>query len=116
MNQVRTARRITLVLGILLVQGCFAYRVPAPYRPSAVDGGEVVWAFAWGLAVEQPRLGMCSDLPLTYVTARSNVGFTLLTVVTLGLVAPIKLEWGCSPEPPDSTIGAMPRPAPKGGQ
>lgn len=109
-------KRISLVLAILLVEGCFAYRVPAPYRPSAVDGGEVVWAFAWGLAVEQPSLGRCADLPLTYVTARSNIGFTLLTVATLGLVAPIKLEWGCKPEPTDSTIGALPWPASKGGE
>jgi hypothetical protein len=72
----------------------------------------VVWSFAWGLAVERPQLGQCSTLPLTYVTARSNVGFTLLTVATLGLVAPIKLEWGCSPIPKDSVIGTIPRAAP----
>jgi hypothetical protein len=108
-KRLRIVPRVALLLGTLLLQGCFAYRVPAPYRPVAVDGGEVVWAFAWGLAVEHPRLGRCSDLPLTYVTARSNVGFTLLTVLTLGLVAPIKLEWGCTPAPTDTIIGATPR-------
>src|SRR6266550_3114977 len=93
------------IIALLLGQGCFAYRVPAPYRPSAVDGGEVVWAFAWGLAVEKPRLGRCDSLPLTYVTARSNLGFTLITVATLGLLAPIRLEWGCKATPKDSVIG-----------
>ena len=112
-KRLRIVPTIALLLG---TQACFAYRIPAAYRPVAVDGGKVVWAFAWGLVVEHPQLGRCSDRPLTYVTARSNVGFTLLTVATLGLVAPIKLEWGCSPAPTDSIISAAPRAASEGGQ
>jgi hypothetical protein len=104
----RGASVATLALILLLGAACYAYRVPFPYRTSAVEGSEVVWSFAWGLAVERPQLGKCDTMPLTYVTARTNLGFTLLTIASLGFVAPIKLEWGCKVIPQDTIIGLTP--------
>jgi hypothetical protein len=53
----------------------------------------------------------CNNLPLREVTVKSNPLFFLITAVTLGLVAPARIEWHCTrpmlqegdmPEPPDS--------------
>jgi hypothetical protein len=50
------------------------------------------------------------------VTVKTNLGYTLLSVVTLGIVIPQHVEWCCAPqEIPTDTLGMKP-PSPKGGK
>jgi len=100
----------------VLAAGCFQYRAHPPnVAPATEVQGEVVWSFAWGLAQEQPNIANCNDQALAEVTVQDNLAFSLLTVVTLGIVSPKRIEWKCAVAPacegelrPDSTTVPLP--------
>ena len=94
-NPGRARRLTTCALLVALLTGCYEYLVHAPGLPGVTDHGEVVWSFGWGLVREQPQVN-CHDQALAEVTVRDNLAFSLLTVVTLGLVSPKKVEWKCA--------------------
>jgi len=97
-----------LLLCLALASACYHYRA----QPLGVAGapateytGEVVWSLVWGLVQENPRIDNCQGQGLAEVRVTSNFGFALLTVVTLGLAAPAKVEWRCAkPKPPTGVI------------
>lgn len=113
----RRGRVVAVVVLCAVIGGCHQYRA-VPYdeaSPTAVggsrgvsaDGSDTVWPFLWGLAQDRPQITNCQGQGLAELTVRTNVGFTLLTFVTLGFVAPARVEWYCAkPSPTDDTIGA----------
>lgn len=112
MNEPISARGRAAFLCVLLFvasanSACYTYRAQAPgMQPKTEPESQVVWSFAWGLVQGAPEIENCGEGALATVTTRSNYGFSLLTVVTLGLVSPMKIEWSCA--------GHDPEPAPFG--
>lgn len=111
-------RRITFIentfilfLMIALLQSCYHYRISSPNNlPSTEPESEVVHGFFWGLAVK-PKNGLkptnCEphDMALYQVRVTSNLGYSLITVLTLGIWSPMKVEWQCAkPCPQDDVI------------
>ena len=79
----------------LVAVACYQYRAHAPTYPGVAEGEETLWSFAWGLAGKEPCI-VCEGQALAEVTVRDNLGFTLLTIVSLGIVNPKKVEWRCA--------------------
>ncbi len=108
---------VSTILLVFHASACYHYRAIPQQQASdtAVGGarglgteleGEIVWALAWGLVQEAPRIDNCEGQDLAEVEVTSNLGFALLTIMTLGFVAPVKVEWRCGkPAPTDSVIG-----------
>ena len=110
---------ILLVLAIAL-SGCHQYRqqaagiTPAPgVAPESICPDmsrgctKTVWGVFWGLVqFGKPAPAQCGDVGLAEVTVRTNVAYFLMTVITLGGVAPQHVEWKCAP--PDPTPGRIP--------
>lgn len=106
--------------------GCYYHRVEVASSdretersgvpPTGKTGSATGWTFLYGGfhsgGITPDALAReCNNLPLREVTVRSNPIFFLITVVTLGAVAPARLEWHCTkpqivegemPSPPDS--------------
>lgn len=96
------AKAFLFTLLTLLLQSCYHYRISAPNNlPSTETESEVVHGFFWGLAVK-PKNGLkpknCEphDMALYEVRVTSNVGYSLVTVLTLGIWSPMKVEWQCA--------------------
>ncbi len=97
------------------MQSCYTYRTHAPGYPGVTDeykeNSVVVWNFFWGFVTEQPEVDNCNGQALAEVTVRSNFAFDLLSVVTLGIVAPKTVEWRCARATPDEgeiDLGLLP--------
>ncbi len=89
----------------ICLAGCYQYRAQAPGYPGVTNGGEVIWSFLWGAVKEDPKIDNCNEQALAEVTVRDNFGFALLTVVSLGLVSPKKVEWKCArPQPTEGGL------------
>ena len=97
-----------LLLFCFLTQACSLYRVHAPGEPGVTDRSKVVWSLGWGLAKGEPEVD-CQGAALAELTIKSNLAYDLLSVLTLGLASPKKLEWKCASANP--TPGAIPTPA-----
>ncbi len=94
----RAAAAAALLLA--LQAGCYHYRVeePAP-DPSTVARSRTFHALAWGLIVkpEVARAAECENgSALDNVHVSTNLGYALVTTLTLGFWAPLRMEWQCS--------------------
>ena len=98
---------LTLIVSIGLLSGCYEYRQTAQGVTPATNAHRTQWSLAWGLAKNGPLPADCQGAALQQVTVRDNLGFTLITVATLGLVNPKRVEWSCAPpQPSEGSLGA----------
>jgi hypothetical protein len=120
---VRFRRRLLslLLVAACAVQGtaCYTYHV---YQIGGPEGREMgnqpstEWryktlnSFAWGavrqdLPVDNCKLANGQRLGIEEVKVEDNLGFTLVTVLTLGLWAPVRVGWRCAKPPvPTGTL------------
>lgn len=106
----RPAALHLLLLSLLLsASGCFHYRLTPvtpdgePLPPATEPESATVWSFAWGLAQPTVAPANCEGNGAAEVTTTTNLGYALLTVITLGIVAPAEVEWRCAKDAP--TVG-----------
>lgn len=99
---------VFLVLLFLLFQSCaIGPRIVTEYDSNTFANNpihqKVLWTYAWGLV--QPKdldPGCAVDFNhLNVVEVNTNIGFILLSAVTLGAVVPVKVKWDCAPPPVD---------------
>lgn len=109
---------VAVLVFALPLSGCYHYRA-APFQPaSETDVGgsrgcstdpksQWVVSWAWGLAQQAPTIDNCAGEDLQEVTFSTNLGTSLVTILTLGVVAPAKVTWCCAkPQPEPGVISA----------
>ncbi len=101
-----------LIVILNVSEGCYHYRVITQDG----DGGsateyqkKVLWTYFWGL-VNKPREftpANCDTMKtaLNEVRYSTNFGYALLTVASLGILCPTKVEWKC--HKPCQRIGGL---------
>jgi len=95
-------RLITLVIILFTTQSCYHYRVTTKdFDPSTGYEKKTVCSLFWGLAQKDVRATNCEKLKLNSldeVRVSTNLGYSIITVATLGIVCPMTIEWKC-PKP-----------------
>ena len=63
---------------------------------------KTTWSYAWGLIQPKDIDPKCDTRfnHLNMVTVKTNLGFALITIGTLGIVMPQRVEWACAPYSP----------------
>lgn len=90
-----------LLTSLLLLSSCYTYRVATHAQPGTEFSSRTAHSFFWGL-VQNPKeiaTPVCDSLNangVAVVQVKSNFGFSLITVLTLGIWSPMKIEWKCS--------------------
>lgn len=93
-----------LLAGALACSSCYSYRVATHAQP-ATDAVQISHAKAyslfWGLinkpqVIHTPNCDALKINGVSEVSVKTNFGNTLLTVVTLGIYCPVRVEWKCS--------------------
>ena len=84
------------------LSSCYTFRIQTHAQPGTEFTTRTANAYFWGL-LQDPRKGIttpnCDSLDIngmSIVRVRTNVGYALITVVTLGIWCPIKIDWACS--------------------
>lgn len=92
---------LALTAFLLLLSSCYSYRVATHAQPGAEMNSRTAHSFFWGL-VQKPKeisTPICDSLNangVAVVQVKNNLGYSLITVLTLGIWAPMKIEWQCS--------------------
>jgi hypothetical protein len=90
-----------LLTCLLLFSSCYTYRVATHAQPGTEFNSRTAHSFFWGL-VQNPKeisTPICDSLNVNgvaLVQVKSNFGYSLITVLTLGIWSPMKIEWKCS--------------------
>ncbi|MGZ5248059.1 MAG: hypothetical protein ACXWV5_13310 [Flavitalea sp.] len=112
-----TSRRASSVLLTVLLcssffPSCTTTRVVSKYECNTIANNPVnqktTWAFFWGLLQPTDINPSCEPAfnHLNKVETRTNLGFALITVATVGIVIPQQVRWCCAPqEIPTDTLG-----------
>lgn len=94
-------RKFLLALTITLtLNSCYTARVATKSLEGAGGGSKTVNFFAWGLVQSPKRITtpICDSLGvngMSEVTVKNNFGYALITVITLGIWSPARVEWKC---------------------
>ena len=91
-----------LLVATFFFSGCYTYRI-ATEAQAGVEPSKQITAHSlfWGL-VQKPKdyihTPICDSLGvngLAEVTVRTNFAYSLVTVITLGIWSPVKVQWRC---------------------
>lgn len=100
----RSTLCLLLVTGAIVAgSGCYHTRVFTTGQPATAYTQQTVHALFWGLVqqnVEPPTTNNCVSNSMQEVRVTTNFGYAVLTVVTLGIWAPMEIEWRCAKQPP----------------
>ena len=91
---------LSLLLGVQT--GCYHYRVYGEQVPVGSEAKRAtLWSSLWGTRQQNINTDQtCVNNPTAEVTMSGNFGYTLLTVLSLGFVSPIDVEWKCAKDRP----------------
>lgn len=99
---IRTSRIPSLLIACgLLFSNCYSYRVATHAQAGTEFQTRTAHSFFWGL-VQNPKeisTPICDSLNVNGVAVvqiQSNFGYSLITVLTLGIWSPMKVQWKCS--------------------
>src|ERR1700682_1399873 len=100
-------KRVPLILVLCLMladAGCSTNRIARPdqWAPATDVQRRTVWTFAWGAWHQDIQPNDCLGPGLAEVTVKSNLGYSLISVMTLGFAVPVTIEWRCAKKSPTS--------------
>ena len=87
---------------LLASGGCASNRISQPdvWAPGTDVERATVWTFFWGAMQQNITPTNCLGPGMAEVTVRSNLGYSLLSVLSLGTAMPVTIEWRCSKDTP----------------
>jgi hypothetical protein len=91
-----------LLSSLVFNSSCYTYRISTQAQTGAEATNSVTaHSFFWGI-VQKPKdyihTPVCDSLGvngMAEVTVKNNFGYALITVATLGIWSPVKLQWRC---------------------
>src|ERR1041385_5059554 len=98
-----------LILIVVINQSCYHYRVSsANFDPGTSYQKKTVHSFFWGLAQKRTNgidvvTENCDKInvnKIDEVRVTTNLGYSLINVITLGIWSPIQVEWKCAKPAP----------------
>lgn len=92
--------RAMLIAAVIALQGCYHSRVITDSQPGTEYKSETVNSFFWGMMQENVQPPNCVESnAMQEVRVNWNFGYSLITVATLGIWAPMEVEWRCAKLP-----------------
>ena len=101
-----------VIITLLLSSACSTTKIVTKYDCNTVAHNTVnaktTWTLAWGLVQPKDINPKCEAAfnHLNKVVVKTNLGFILISAITLGGVIPQRIEWCCAPQNiPTDTLG-----------
>ena len=109
-------RKYLVLFAVVLItntlESCNTTRIVSKYDCDTFENNplnkKTTWSFLWGLVQPKDINPKCDSRfnHMNKVTIKNNLGFALISVASLGIVVPQRLEWCCAPySPATDTLG-----------
>jgi hypothetical protein len=96
------SRAVLFTAALMLTQGCYHSRVVIDAQGATEYQSQAVNSYFWGLVQENVQPSNCASQAMQEVGVSWNLGYALLTIVTLGVYSPVEVEWRCAKQTPPS--------------
>lgn len=81
-----------------LATGCMTTRLAANYdSDNVISHQKTSWNFLWGLVQPADIAADCESKTICKVTSQTNLGFILVSALSLGIAVPQQITWDCCP-------------------
>jgi hypothetical protein len=91
-------RRFLFTAMVWLATGCMNTRLIGYYSSGQIQPKEATRiTLVWGLLQSQDIAAECESKSICKVTHQTNLGYILVSALTIGLVVPQKIIWDCCP-------------------
>lgn len=99
-----TVKIPALAAALILNTGCYTYRVATRAQPATDDLAttkKYAYSLFWGIlnnpqVIKTPNCDQLGVNGVAEMTVRTNFGYALLTVATLGIYCPVTVSWKCA--------------------
>ncbi|MEX0968593.1 MAG: hypothetical protein WD077_15280 [Bacteroidia bacterium] len=100
MNSIRNA---SLVLTLLvMLSGCMTMKVVANYDTDNIVPSEKTRViYLWGILQPNDIPAGCESKSICMVQVKTNIGYIMVSAITVGIVVPQKVVWDCCPSQVD---------------
>jgi hypothetical protein len=95
-------RLLAFVSFMMFSQSCYHYEISthAQSVTKTVAGKQTAHSFFWGLwqkpqFIHTPDCDTLGSNGVAKVIVKTNLGYSLITVITLGIYCPMQIEWYC---------------------
>lgn len=90
-----------LVSILVMFTSCYNFKIATRAQAGTEVSTRTVHSLLWGLAQKPAAITtpICDSLDvngMSEVTMKTNLGYSLITVLTLGIWCPMKVEYKCS--------------------
>jgi hypothetical protein len=99
---------VALLVNVVCFESCSITRIVAETDCDTFVNNPVndktTWSFFWGLVQPSDINPQCDTRfnHLNKVTVKTNLGYSIISVVTLGIVIPQHVQWCCAPYSPST--------------
>jgi hypothetical protein len=91
-------RAFSLLFLLMLTSGCMSTRLVASYDDVDIQPHkESRIVYLWGLVQPKDIQAECESGAVSKVVAHTNIGYILVSAITIGIVVPQKIIWYCAP-------------------
>jgi hypothetical protein len=81
-----------------LASSCMTTRLAAQYDSDNVVSHKMTsWNFLWGLVQPADIAANCESKSICKVTSQTNLGYILVSALSLGIAVPQRVTWDCCP-------------------
>ncbi|CAN5618582.1 hypothetical protein BH10BAC3_BH10BAC3_39400 [soil metagenome] len=92
---------VFLISMLVMFTSCYNFKIATRAQAGTEVSKKTVHSFLWGLAQKPAAITtpICDSLDvngMSEVTMKTNLGYSLITVLTLGIWCPMKVEYKCS--------------------
>jgi hypothetical protein len=99
---------LALSVSLFMLQGCYQLRViPEHVSGSGVKKDTTIISYFWGINKKTFDVKRCQGNALAKVTINYNFGYSVVNLLTLGIVAPMKVGYECANDSPTGSIKVM---------
>ena len=98
-------RTLPAAMCLLLLSGCYQYKLLQNDQTTAtLPETRLVYSYLWGIKSPTIRVDNCGGNGFDRVVVKTNFVNSFVTLITLGIVSPMRVYWECAPDPPTSPL------------